>query len=120
MLKFKVKGSKEQMAVTYSCDCGCTPSADYRQGSGEAGHEHCCCGKVHFAGHGAVEQMEAYLTDRRQQGLDDGLEYVSTQTEVKAPWGEKVSVAYALPYVHGEPAPVVPGHEHNHDHAHSH
>jgi len=65
------------------------------------------------------EQMEASLANRRQQGLDDGLEYVSTQTEVKAPWGERDSVAYALPYVQGEPAPALPGHEHNHDHGHS-
>ena len=118
MLKFKVKGSKDQMAVTYICDCGCTPSADYHQGSSEAGHDHCCCGKVHFAGAGAAEQMEAYLADRRQQGLDDGLEYVFAQAEVKAPWGEKVSVAYALPYVQGEPAPVVHDHAHNHGHSH--
>lgn len=102
-LKFKAKKTKtrDQMAVVYSCNCGCTPEARYARGSDESGHEHCCCGKVHFAGPNAEQELNQYLTDRRQKGEDDGLEYEVMSESVKAPWGEKVPVAYALPYVEG-------------------
>ena len=109
MLDFTARKWKAHMVVSYQCDCGCKPSARYAPGSAEAGHEHCCCGKVHFAGQGAMEQMEEYLAKRRQEGIDDGLAYVLDQTEVKAPWGGMLPVAYALPYVEGETPPETRG-----------
>ena len=109
MLTFQVREWKGQALVSYKCDCGCKPSARYTPGSAEAGHEHCCCGKVHFAGQGATEQIEEYLANRRQEGLDEGLAYVLDQTQVKAPWGGALPVAYALPYVEGETPPDTRG-----------
>lgn len=109
MLKFQVRDWKGQALVSYKCDCGCKPSARYTRGSAEAGHEHCCCGKVHFAGQEAMEQMEEYLAKRRQEGTDDGLAYVLDETLLKAPWGGELPVAYALPYVEGETPPKTRG-----------
>jgi hypothetical protein len=105
-LKFKTKnaGSRDQLAVTYACDCGCKPEARYERGSDEAGHEHCCCGKVHFAGPNAERELRDYLAARRKDGEDDGLGYDISLESVKAPWGEKVPVAYALPYVEADRA----------------
>ena len=110
MLEFKARKWKDHCVVSYECDCGCRPMAHYYEGSAEAAHEHCCCGKVHFAGPQAKVQLEEYLVQRRQEGLDEGLAYVLDATEVKAPWGEPLPVAYALPYVEGETPPPTPAH----------
>lgn len=83
--------------VSYACDCGCKPGARYVRGSAEAGHEHCCCGKVHFAGSNAREQLEAYLEQRRLSGEDEGIAYTFGEQTVAAPWGESLPVAYAIP-----------------------
>lgn len=48
--------------MTYDCGCPCQPTAYPRADA--AGFEHCCCGKVHFAGLGAWESLTAYLADR--------------------------------------------------------
>ena len=107
MLKFEARKWKDHAVVSYKCDCGCKPMAHYYQGSAEAGHEHCCCGRVHFAGLGAEEQLEQYLAQRRQEGLDEGLTYSLYATQVRAPWGEPLPVAYALPSSHEEASPPV-------------
>jgi hypothetical protein len=87
----------DTVEVRYDCACGCKPRARYQRGTDEAGHEHCCCGQVHFVGARAHQRLEDYLTGRRAQGEDLDMAYTLHQTEVGAPWGEAVSVAYAVP-----------------------
>lgn len=100
-MKFKAKktGNKEEVAVVNSCDCGCTPQARVVRGAAEPGHEHCCCGKVHFAGANAERRPTEYLADRRRAGQDEGITYQTGRESVKAPWGETVPIAFALPVV---------------------
>jgi hypothetical protein len=85
------------LEVRYDCQCGCKPRARYTQGTDEANHEHCCCGRVHFVGVQAEERLHAYLEERRTQGEDAEMVYTSYAQTVQAPWGEPVAVAYALP-----------------------
>ena len=88
----------DTVLVRYDCECGCKPGAEYKQGAEEAGHEHCCCGNVHFAGPGAREQLEAYLADRKGQGMDDERGgYTLHETQVPSPWGDIIPIAYGLP-----------------------
>ena len=108
---FTARKFKDHAVVAYECACGCTPMAHVYQGSAEAGHEHCCCGRVHFAGIEPMPQMEAYLAQRRIEGLDEGLSYAFGDAEVQAPWGGTLAVAYALPHGAGLAEP-----EHDHDH----
>jgi len=105
-LKFKAKKgeSADQLVVSYSCDCGCKPEARYERNADEGGHEHCCCGKVHFAGPRAEQELRDYLGDRRKNGQDEGLGFDLSLDAVKAPWGETVPVAYALPYAEADRA----------------
>ncbi len=119
-LEFKVEkaSAKDHLIVAYACDCGCHPQAHYYKGRTEAGHEHCCCGKVHFAGPDAKRQLSAYLAERKDNGEDEGLVYEIKQDAVKAPWGDVVPVAYALPYVEGEQPPTTASHGHSHSHGH--
>ena len=89
----------EFMLARYDCECGCKPNAEYEKGSQEVGHEHCCCGNLHFLGPEAGKHLEAYLAERDAQGLDDDLGgYAVYETEVTAPWGDQVPLAYALPH----------------------
>lgn len=91
----------DTVLVRYDCECGCKPGAEYKQGTQEAGHEHCCCGNVHFAGPGAREQLESYLAERKAQGMDgERGDYAISETEVSSPWGGSLPVAYALPSNH--------------------
>lgn len=84
--------------VAYRCVCGCTPGARVVMGSGEASSEHCCCGRVHFAGENAESQLRAYMADRANTDMDaDVAPYVYSQTEVMSESGAKVSVSYAQP-----------------------
>ena len=83
--------------VRYDCDCGCKPRARYQRGTSEAGHEHCCCGRVHFVGVEAPRHLEDYLEQRQASGEDAGLSYAITVEEVTAPWGEPVPVAFGMP-----------------------
>lgn len=86
--------------VRYDCECGCKPGAEYKRGSEEAGHEHCCCGNVHFAGPDARQQLESYLADRKAQGMDEERGgYVVSETQVADPQGGTLPIAYALPNV---------------------
>lgn len=83
--------------VGYVCSCGCKPRARYRQGAQEAGHEHCCCGRVHFVGSDALGQLQAYLRERKAAGEDTDREYRLFQGELQAPWGGPLPVAYGIP-----------------------
>lgn len=88
----------DTILVRYDCACGCKPNAEYKQGSQEVKYEHCCCGNVHFVGRHAKEHLDAYLAERKTQGMDDDVGgYTRYETEVAAPWGETVPVSYALP-----------------------
>jgi hypothetical protein len=113
---FTSRKVRDHAVVQYQCDCGCKPMAHVYQESAEAGHEHCCCGKVHFAGSAEpMPQMQAYLDQRRAEGEDEGLTYTFGNAEVEAPWGARLLVVYGLP--HGEGIEENGhGHEHEHDH----
>ena len=88
------------MIVRYDCACGCKPHAEYEKGSDEVGHEHCCCGRVHFVGKTAHASLEEYLAERKAAGEPDDVArggYDLHDTTVAAPWGETVPVTYGLP-----------------------
>ncbi len=91
------KNQPDVLEVRYDCACGCKPGARYRRGTLEAGHEHCCCGNVHFVGAQALERLQAYLAERRAAGQDADLAYTLDTQQVRAPWGEEVPVAFAQP-----------------------
>jgi hypothetical protein len=94
----KVGNRGDAVEVRYDCSCGCHPAAVVVRGSNEAGHEHCCCGIVHFAGPSAESKLRGYLDARKADGSDapDAAYAVSTAA-VRAPWGSPVEVAYAVP-----------------------
>jgi hypothetical protein len=85
--------------VRYDCACGCKPRARYQRGADDAGHEHCCCGNVHFVGSKAEDRLKGYLEERLAQGQDSDVGgYTTYAVQVTAPWGERVPVAYAIPH----------------------
>jgi hypothetical protein len=86
----------ETYGVRYVCDCGCRPQVRLRRDS-PAAHEHCCCGIAHAAGPGARAHLEAYLADRRREGLDADRRYTIAEVRVSDPWDNPVAVAYAVP-----------------------
>jgi len=100
-MEFIVRPSSTQadtVLVRYHCACGCKPNAEYRRGSSEVAYEHCCCGNVHFVGVSARAAMDAYLDRRAAAHEDDDVGgYTRFDTSLATPWGEPVSVAYALP-----------------------
>jgi len=59
---FRTTDSEQGEGITYDCGCPCQPTAVPMDGA--AGFEHCCCGKVHFAGTGATGALTAYLEER--------------------------------------------------------
>lgn len=63
---FRVINTDDGDAVTYTCGCPCVPTAR-PAGDGSPGHEHCCCGKVHFVGDGARAALEGYLAERKMK-----------------------------------------------------
>ena len=79
----------------YDCECGCKPRARFERASSDAGHEHCCCGRVHFVGDGAHQHLDAYLAERRTSG-EDTRNYTVDEYQVSAPWGS-VPVAFGTP-----------------------
>ena len=83
--------------VRYNCDCGCKPRARYQRGSGDAAHEQCCCGRVHFVGVDARGRLEAYLQEKSSSGEGNEVHYTISAEEVTAPWGETVAVALGVP-----------------------
>lgn len=91
-------GEGKFIDVEYQCVCGCTPGARVESGSEIAGSEHCCCGRVHFAGDGAEPQIRAYMEGRAKINMDDDVgPYVYEQTEVMSPSGAVIPVSYAQP-----------------------
>ena len=87
--------------VRYDCECGCKPNAKYVQGSSEVGHEHCCCGNVHFVGPNARAELTQYLEARKATNEDAGRgEYSIYEESVEAPWGGTIPVAYGIPAHH--------------------
>ena len=87
----------DTVEVRYDCECGCKPRARYQRDGAEAGHEHCCCGRVHFVGVQAEARLKEYLEGRRAQGLDADLTYSIGTEQAEAPWGEPVEVAFGIP-----------------------
>jgi YHS domain-containing protein len=84
--------------VEYQCPCGCRPGARYQIGAEKSGSEHCCCGRVHFAGVNAEAHIHAYMDERAKTNMDEDVApYVYKQTEVVTPDGARVPVAYAQP-----------------------
>ncbi len=67
--------------VRYDCECGCKPRARFEKGTDDAGHEHCCCGQVHFVGAHADARLKEYLDDRatRNEDADVGVYTFHTQ-----------------------------------------
>jgi hypothetical protein len=97
----QISSRPDTMLVRYDCECGCKPNAEYKQGAGEIGHEHCCCGNVHFVGPGARQALEGYLAERKTRGEDaERGEYAISETSVADPWGGQVPVAYGIPSKH--------------------
>ena len=94
------KDTTDEIEVRYDCECGCKPRARYQREADEAGHEHCCCGQVHFVGTRAEELLKAYLDDRSAQGLDAEVGGYSFHVQqVEPPGGGSVPVAYAVPTI---------------------
>ncbi len=97
---YPVRNQPDVVEVRYDCQCGCKPRARYHRGADEANYEHCCCGRVHFVGVRADDRLRAYLEERRVRGEDADVTYTSTsfgKVTLAAPWGEPVTVAYAVP-----------------------
>lgn len=91
---FHIIAGEHGQGVTYTCGCPCTPTAWLAPGAGQT-FEHCCCGKVHFAGPGAIIARDVYLADRRATRKREP-EYALGATTVPGPAGA-VEVAWAFP-----------------------
>jgi YHS domain-containing protein len=84
--------------VEYMCPCGCEPGARYELESETSGWEHCCCGRVHFAGKNSKTEIVEYLEERAKTAMDQDVEpYVFESTEVVTPSGQAIPVSYAQP-----------------------
>ncbi len=91
-------GEGKFVDVEYKCVCGCAPGARVVAGSAEAGSEHCCCGRVHFAGVEPERQLRLYMAERAKTDMDEDVgPYVYAATEVVTASGQSVAVAYAQP-----------------------
>lgn len=107
-----LKRDGETYSVRYVCACGCRPQVKLRRGS-PAGHEHCCCGIAHAAGPEARSHLEGYLAERREAGKDADRAYAISDAETLDPWGQPVSVAYAVPREPAGEGRADPGHQEN-------
>lgn len=105
------------LEARYDCACGCKPRARYEKGTADAGHEHCCCGNVHFVGSEAEHKMQAYLAERKTKGEDVGLSYSVERGQLQAPWGQPVEWAFAVPNKHSKHM-ADDHHEHEEEHGH--
>ena len=92
--KFITIETADGEGVTYSCGCAGKPTAR-PAADGSAGHEHCCCGKVHFVGAGAPAALAVYLELRKAQRNKEP-DYEVGQTDVMLA-GAAVPVAWAFP-----------------------
>ncbi len=91
---FRVVESDKGTGITYTCGCPCVPVAVPDAG-GAAGFEHCCCGKVHFAGKEASGALAAYLADRKAKRKREP-NYTTGAATVAMAAGN-VEVAWAFP-----------------------
>lgn len=90
---FRVIATDSGEGVTYTCGCPCVPTAAPTEGG--AGHEHCCCGKVHFVGQGAAGALESYLAERKATKKREP-EYTRGATSIVF-GGRPIEVAWAFP-----------------------
>ncbi len=94
----ELSSKRDTIYVRYDCACGCKPGVEHQRGSHEAEYEHCCCGNVHFVGPDARHQLEKFIEGRRADGVDEDLGgYDISETQLATPWGDSVTVAYAIP-----------------------
>lgn len=91
--RFRMVETERGNGVTYDCGCPCQPTA--YPGVDSAGFEHCCCGKVHFAGPKAGESLSAYLEDRAARRKREPV-YQRGHTTVDSS-GRATEVAWAFP-----------------------
>lgn len=82
--------------VRYDCACGCKPGVEHKRGSTEVAHEGCCCGNVHFVGPGARQELDKYIEGRGEEDAELG-GYTVSEEQLATPWGDSVTVAYAVP-----------------------
>ena len=92
--QFRTIETENGEGVTYDCGCPCTPTA-VPAADGAAGSEHCCCGKVHFAGANAGSALSLYLAERKAKRKREP-EYETGASEVSVS-GRPVEVAWAFP-----------------------
>jgi YHS domain-containing protein len=91
-------GEGKFVDVEYKCVCGCRPGARVETDSTEAGSEHCCCGRVHFAGVEPERQLRSYMAERAKTNMDEDVgPYVYSQAEASTASGRKVAISYAQP-----------------------
>ena len=91
---FHVISTDDGDGVTYTCGCPCTPTAR-PDATGKAGHEHCCCGKVHFVGDSAASDLAAYISDRQAKRKREP-DYTFGKTAIVL-GGREREVAWAFP-----------------------
>lgn len=91
---FRVIATEQGDGVSYTCGCECTPTAR-PAADGSPGHEHCCCGKVHFVGTEARGALETYLAERKlKRKREPEYELGTTYIELA---GAAREVAWAFP-----------------------
>jgi len=90
---FRLVDTDRGTGVTYTCGCPCVPAAVPSEAG--PGFEHCCCGKVHFAGAGAARSLDAYLAERKATRKREP-EYASGEALIEL-GGRAVEVAWAFP-----------------------
>ncbi|MDP6668126.1 MAG: YHS domain-containing protein [Dehalococcoidia bacterium] len=91
-------GEDKFVDVVYQCVCGCRPGARVETGSTEAGSEHCCCGRVHFAGVEPERQLRLYMAERAKTNMDEDVgPYVYARSEATTATGKSVAISYAQP-----------------------
>lgn len=90
---FRVIATDAGEGITYTCGCPCVPTAAPSEAG--PGHEHCCCGKVHFVGSGAAAALDTYLAERKATKKREP-DYTRGATTVSMA-GAPVEVAWAFP-----------------------
>jgi hypothetical protein len=64
----------------------------------EFGREHCCSGRVHFAGDDAEGQIRSYMAERAEMNMDEDVApYVYARTEAMTVSGKSVAISCAQP-----------------------
>lgn len=91
-------GDKKFVDVAYVCVCGCRPTARIESESAGFASEHCCCGRVHFAGVEPESELRSYMAERAKTNMDEDVgPYVYAEADAVTPAGESFAVAYAQP-----------------------